>query len=99
MGNILKDELNVYVDGKIEIVKRRSADELNVYLELGRTNWFYFNYRAEIMQAVSSNDEFNTIVKEAKKNKLEREKGKARYRYILGSEAKKIQFLKKFDSD
>ena len=99
LGNILKDELNFYVYGKIEIVKRRSADELNVYLELGRTNWFYFNYRAEILQAVSSNDEFNTIVKEAKKNKLEREKGKARYRYILGSEAKKIQFLKKFDSD
>lgn len=96
LGNINKEELNVYVNGKIEIVKRRSGDELNLYLEITRSNWYYFNYRSEIMQAVSSNNDFNLTIKEAKKNKLEREKGKARYRFLLGSETRKIQFLRKF---
>lgn len=99
IGNILKEEINAYVNGVVEVVKKRSSDEISIYLEIDSRNWYFFNYRAEIMQAVSSNDEFNTAVKEAKKNKLEREKGKARYKYLMGSEAKKIQFLKKINAD
>lgn len=97
IGNVEKDEINKYVDGKIQIVKKRSGDELNIYLELSKSNWYFFNYRAEMMQTVSSNDEYNTAIKESKKNKLKREKGQAKYRFLLSSEAKKIQFLRKFE--
>jgi len=99
VGNILKKQYNRKIDGKIEIIKKRSGDIIHIYLEADAKNWYYFSYTREIMSAVSSNDEFNTIIREVKsgKNKLEKEKGKARYSYVLSSPQKKTAFLKRFD--
>mgnify|MGYP006078335867 CR=1 FL=1 len=99
IGNMDKTEVNKFVDGNIEFIKKRSGDELHIYLEIDRSTWFYFNYRAEIFQAYSSNQDFNTAVKDAKKTKLEKEKGKAKYRYMLSSEAKKAIFLRRIQDN
>lgn len=96
IGNIEKRQINKLVDGKIQIKKRRSGDILVIYLELDEKNWYFFNYQSEIMQAVSSNDDFNQRILDVKsgKNKLERTKGQARYRFILSNKSKKAAFLR-----
>ncbi|MFL5754176.1 MAG: hypothetical protein ACJ76F_12260, partial [Bacteroidia bacterium] len=96
VGNIYKNELNRYVPGIVQIKKQKSGDILTVYFELDQSTWYYFSYYKGVMSAVSSNQEFNTIIKEvsAKKRKLDVEKGPS-YQYTTCNPAKKDQFLKK----
>lgn len=99
VGNILKRQINKYVDGYIEIEKKRSGDILNIFLELDRNNWYFFSYQRNVMQLLSSDDDFNKIVKEVKsdKRKIKWDKDQDAYSFILSNPAKKKDFLKKFD--
>lgn len=97
IGNIMKTPVNKMVNGSIQIKKRRSADELYIYLEIDKANWYFFQYKSNIMSAASSNAEFMTTIKEMKadKRKLEVEKGQRSYMYNIGTERQKNDFLKK----
>jgi hypothetical protein len=99
LGSVNKYQVNKSLEGYVEIIKKRSGDVLNIYMEASDKKWFFFNYQRGLMQAISSNDEFNTIIKEVKpaKRKLKAEKGKAPYQYIISSERKKKSFLQKFN--
>ena len=100
IGNIYKNQVNKMVNGNIQIIKKRSGDILNIYLELDGGIWYYFNYQRNIMQAISSNEEFNTILKELKsdKRKYDHQKGEAAYQFMISTVKKKNDFLKKIDS-
>lgn len=100
LGGFLKDRVNGAVEGVVEFKKIRSGDEFSIYFELGG-DWFFFNYRLNVMQVISSVGKFNEIIKEdvtgkGKKNKLD-EDGvdgkKSTYRYILSTKKKKDDFL------
>ncbi|MFY9310211.1 MAG: hypothetical protein WAQ28_14285 [Bacteroidia bacterium] len=97
IGNVNKNQINKFVDGKIELVKKRGGDVLNIYLELDPTNWYYFNYTRGTMLAVSSNEAFNTILKELKQDKRKKagEKGEQDYYYNVCPPNKKTAFLRK----
>lgn len=99
IGNIQKNQVNKYVNGVIEIVKKRGGDILNIYLEITPTNWYYFNYTRGTMLAVSSNEAFNTAIKELKPEKREKagdkEKKEPNYYYNVCPPSKKTQFLRK----
>ncbi len=99
INNILKKEVFKVVEGYIQIKKRRSGDVLNIYLELDDKTWYYFTYQTEILQAISSNEEFNQKILDVKagKNKLEREKGQAKYKFMLGNKSKKSAFLRSME--
>lgn len=101
IGNLNKDQINRLVDGKIEIVKKRGGDILNIYLELDPTNWYYFNYTRGTMLAVSSNEAFNTILKELKQDKRKKAgaKGEPDYYYNVCPPNKKTAFLRKTSKD
>ena len=97
IGNINKTQLNKYVDGHIELIKKRSGDILNIYLELSENNWYYFNYTRGTMLAVSSLEAFNTIIKELKSDKRKKagEKGVPDYNFNICPPSKKAMFLRK----
>ncbi|MCB0380657.1 MAG: hypothetical protein KDD24_05320 [Flavobacteriales bacterium] len=99
ISNIGKEQVNKYVEGKIEIVKKRSGDILNIYLEIDKNNWYFFNYTRGMLQAISSDADFNTIIQETKpdKRKAKAEKGQEPYQFMYSSEKKKIDFVRKFD--
>jgi len=96
LGNVNKNQINKFVDGKIQLERKRGGDILHIYFELDGGNWYYFKYVNGIMLAISSNDAFNTIIKELKddKKKAETVKGKS-YRFTLGSPQDKGLWLKK----
>ena len=97
LGNINKNQINKFVDGRVEIVKKKGGDILNIYLEAETNKWYFFSYTRGLMQAVSSDDNFNNIIKELKQDKREMsvEKGQPAYMYNLSTVAKKNTFLRK----
>jgi hypothetical protein len=96
---INKNQINKYVNGYVEVIKKKTVDEINVYLEFDSDDWYYFNYKSNIMQAISSSMEFNTVIKETKSDKreLKSEKDLPQYLYTISTEMKKKTFLKKVE--
>lgn len=99
LGNVNKNQINKSLKGYVEIVKKRSGDVLSIYLEAAKDKWYFFNYQRGLMQAVSSNQDFNAAIQAVKapKRKSKAEKGKEPYQYIISSERKKKAFVAKFN--
>ena len=99
LGNMFKTQINKYVLGKIELVQKRSGDSFNMYLSDDNNNWYFFSYSGNQMQAVSSDEKWNTAIKEMKQEKrtVEKEKGQTSYLYNLSVNSKAKAFLKKFE--
>jgi hypothetical protein len=72
---------------------------MNIYLQLDSKNWYFFSYNRNVLYAISSDDEFNNPIKEAKsdKKKLKTEKGQAPYQFMLSPPKKKDDFKKRFE--
>jgi hypothetical protein len=98
VGNINKTQINKFVDGKIQLVKKKGfSDILTIYLEVDANTWYYFTYQNGMMQGLSSDESFNTILKELKddKREMKTEKGQPAYRFNIASPTAKTMFLKK----
>ena len=77
IGCIGKTQINKFVDGLIEIERKRTGDVLNIYLEFENgKDWYFFNYRNNLMQTISANTEYNTIIQELKEDKRTEKKNK-----------------------
>jgi len=100
ISNIGNVQINKYVEGKIEIEKRRRlGDVFAMYLEVDRDNWFFFYYKAGLMQSLSTYKEYNRIVTELKdsKRKQQTARGEEKYFYFISNARKKNEFLKRFE--
>lgn len=105
IGLIQKNQLNKYAKGVIEIIQKKSGDYLNIYLEDDNNNWYFFSYGTGTMMAISSDEKFNSAIKELKpdKRKLEKDKNdknSAPYQFTIGTLSKKASFINKmYNSD
>lgn len=99
IGSIYKKQVNKYLEGNIEIEKKRSGDIFTMYLQIDENTWFYFNYKTGLMQGLSSDRDFNLAISQAKKDKLtlDTKKGEMPYRYYLATEGQKKKFQKRFE--
>ncbi len=97
IGNIQKYQVNKLFEGHMELKRKRSGDELSLYIECDAGAWYYFNYTNGLMQALSSKDEFNNVIKELKpeKRQMDVPKGEKQYQFSLSTKAKKDLFIKK----
>lgn len=97
ISNMGKTSINKVVKGKIELVKKRGGDILNLYIEPDSDNWFFFNYQRNIMTALAAKDNFNTILKEldSSKRQMKVESGQPPYQYMIGIEKRKRDFINK----
>lgn len=100
IGNMEKTQLNKFVKGYIEITKKRSGDILDLYLELGDNDWYYFNYSRGLMQVIAANADFNKIITEMKPDKRTQkgEKGEETYRYSVSTVKKKKDFIRRMEN-
>ncbi|MCK4664051.1 MAG: hypothetical protein KAT68_14380 [Bacteroidales bacterium] len=101
IGSIMKTQINKFVDGYLEIETKRSGHSFGLYLEIDKNNWYFFYYKRGLMQAYSSNAEFNTIVHDLKasKRKMEVARGEESYLFFLSNERKRREFLRRFIDD
>lgn len=99
ISNIDNKQINKYVEGKVELIKKRSGDVFTIYLEVDKNNWYFFTYTRGMMQAISSDSDFNTAITETKpdKRKSKAAKGEQPYQFMYSTERKKRDFLRKFD--
>ena len=86
IANINKNQIMKYVKGKIVISKKLTGNDITIYLQLDKDNYYYFNYKKGLMKVFSSNENFNKIVSETKKDETKSKvKGKPDYQYMLGA--------------
>lgn len=95
LANVGKKEVFAQVKGLITLTKKRGGDEMHVYLELDEDTYYYFHYSRTLMQAYSSNKEFNDIIMNEKEDERKSKglKGQEPYTYVLSSKRKKDIFL------
>jgi len=95
--NINKTQINKSVYGIVEIVKKKSGDVINIYLQPDKFEWYFFSYSNKIMSGISSNNEFAKYITDTKPDnrQMKVENGPA-YSYYTCTEATMKKFLKKF---
>jgi hypothetical protein len=100
LSNIKNKQINKYVNGKVELIKKRSGDVFTIYLEVDKNNWYFFTYTRGIMQVISSDSDFNADITDMKPDKRKSKglKGQELYQYMYSSPKKKKEFLRKFDN-
>ena len=98
IGNIGPFQVNKKVQGKMELVRKRRQDELYIYLELDRRNWYYFALRRNIMQCLSSDEAFNDAIRnlDLKKRQVRLDNGQY-FQYTISTRRRVDQWLSRFE--
>ena len=95
IGLLGKEQLNRYVKGTIQVVRKRGKEAFSMYIEIDEETWYYFSYSKGVMRCLSSSDDFNAIISSLKPEKRETkgERGEGPYTFMLGTERSKRKFL------
>ncbi|HAF28892.1 MAG TPA: hypothetical protein DCG75_07575 [Bacteroidales bacterium] len=95
IATINNKPVNKYVEGYLQILKRRSGDLMKFYFELPNNNYYYFTYSRGVMQTLSNNEDFVNAIQSIKNKarKLKTPRNQTPYRYIIATEQNKVQFL------
>ena len=99
IGSVLKNQVNKMIKGVVEIEKKRRSDKVYIYLEVDESTWYYFQYGRGVLRVISSNDEFNTTLRNLKPDdrKQKVKKGEKPFSYYPTTAAFKKKYLKKFE--
>jgi hypothetical protein len=94
-----KDPVNRYMNGHLELIRRRSGDVVSLYLEITPLQYYFFDYRNGIMQAISSDNEFNSRINETKQEKRVMSKPglDENYEFLISTSRRVIDFLRRME--
>jgi hypothetical protein len=101
IGFIGPQPINVYVDGYVEIQRRRSGDLLDIYLKADESTWYYFSYFRGVMMTQSGNNNYNTIITSTKQSERKHPDATIRvpYTYMISVENRVQRFIQRMQSD
>jgi hypothetical protein len=101
IGFIGPQPINIYVDGNIEIQRRRSGDLLDVYLKADESTWYYFSYFRGVLMTQSGNNNYNSIITGTKLNDRKHPDATVRmpYTYMIAVENRLSRFLQRMAND
>jgi hypothetical protein len=101
IGFIGQQPVNVYVDGYIEIQRRRSGDMFDIYLKADQSTWYYFSYFKGVMMTQSGNNNYNTIIAKTKLNERKDplSSTKVPYIYMIAVEDRLGRFLQRMSDN
>jgi hypothetical protein len=97
IGFIGSQPINTYVDGFIEIQRRRSGDMIDIYLKGDFATWYYFSYFKGVMMTQSGNYEYNGLIGKIKLNDRKDPRSSLRipYTYMISVEDRLGKFLQR----
>ncbi len=97
LGYIGTQPVNVYVDGFVEIQRRRSGDMFDIYLKASESVYYYFSYISGNMLAYSGNSGFNTLIagQKAKARRHPGSNNKKPYSYMISTQDRLMRFIEK----
>ncbi len=97
IANINKKQVMKYVKGKIVISRKLTGNEITIYLQLDKDNYYYFNYKKGLLKTFSSSEEFNKTISDTKKDETKsKKKGKQDYQFVLGAAKDVAPFVATF---
>jgi hypothetical protein len=101
IGSVGGQAVNLYVDGFIELQKRRSGDMLDIYLKADNATWYWISYTRGVLMTLSGNNQFNAIISEEKQNNRKHPDNSVRtpYIYMIGVQDRFNDFLRRMRSD
>ncbi|MCF6183635.1 MAG: hypothetical protein L3J56_03240 [Bacteroidales bacterium] len=88
--------INKYVNGHIQIKKRRTGDIIYIYLETAENEWFFFTFSGSIMRTISSVHEYNKIIEDLKTKNKRFKTDRVIYNYMLTNDETKNLFIYEF---
>lgn len=100
IANLVRNQVNKYVNGYLEIEKGRVSDGFTLFLQPDVNTYFYFNYRDGLLQAISSSAAFNDYLVNLKTDKrvtTKRGTGE-QYEFIISTDRKVADFIRKMQS-
>jgi hypothetical protein len=97
IGFIGGQSVNVYVDGFVDIQRRRSGDMIDIYLKANASTWYYFSYFKGVMMAQAGNIDFNTLLSSIKIKDRRHPNSSVRmpYTYMIAVEDRLSRFLRR----
>jgi hypothetical protein len=100
VGFIGNQPLNVYVDGWVELQRKRSGDLLDIYLKADNNVWYWFSYFRGIMMSYSSNSSYNDLLNSIKEKDRRDPGARSRdeYQYMIGLPDRLERFLRRMES-
>lgn len=96
LSNIGKTPVNKTIKGKIELVKKRGGDILNLYIELESQKWYFFNFNRNIMYVLGGDENFNKMIREMDQKQREQKvegNNQPPYQFMIGVEKRKRDFV------
>ena len=101
LGFIGPQPVNIYVDGYVEIQRRRSGDMMDIYLKANDATWYYFSYFRGVLMTQSSNSAYNSLITTIKINDRKHPDASVRvpYTYMIAAEGRLQSFLRRMTSD
>lgn len=101
IGFVGNQPLNLYVDGNVEIQRRRSGDMIDVYLKANESSWYYFSYFRGVMMTQSGNNTYNALIADLKANSRKHPESSVRipYSYMIAVEDRLNRFLRRINTD
>jgi hypothetical protein len=101
IGLIGQQPLNVFVDGYVEIRRRRSGDMIDIYLKADESVWYYFSYFRGVMMSQAGNLNYNRILNNTKLTERKHPESSVRvpYTYMIASEDRLSSFLRRMAGD
>lgn len=100
IGFIGDQPMNVYVDGWVELQRKRSGDILDIYLKASDNTWYWFSYVRGVLMSYSSNQMYNDILTNTK-DKLRRDpnaNSRIDFEYMPGVPDRLRSFLRRMES-
>lgn len=97
IGYIGSQPVNVYVDGFVDIQRRRTGDMIDIYLKADGSTWYYFSYFRGVMMAQAGNIEFNRLISSIKLRDRKHPEDTERkpYTYMIAVEDRLDKFLRR----
>jgi hypothetical protein len=101
ISNINQTAINKYVNGYLEIEKGRTSSAFSLYLQLNSKQWYYFDFKNGVVQAISSSVEFNDnlmSISDKKRIKLDQTTGE-QYEFVISTRRKVADFLNRMQAE
>ena len=97
IGYIGTQPVNLYVDGYIDIQRRRSGDMFDIYLKADESTWYYFSYVKGNMMTQAGNNAYNTLIANTKLSLRKHPESTIRtpYTYMISVEDRLGKFLQR----
>jgi hypothetical protein len=97
--SIGKNAVNRYVNGNLELIRRRSGDVISLYLEVNPMQYYFFDYRNGVMQTISSDMTYNNRLETMKPEKRMMSKPglEETYEFVISSRRKLVDFLRRME--